>query len=146
MNLEKSRKRQFSVNLQTNHIQTLIGLQFSENVFHWSKYKPRDKFFSWTFDILLINSSRYLFFEVYFSPHHRNIVSGYRPDSKRNQSSNKNKHFHLFLSWNKKKNIFTCFFNIKLKFLVNKFYFSSVSSYDFMKTFSETAVHRCSSK
>ena len=57
--------------------QTLIGLWFSENVFHWSKFKPRshDIFFSWTFDLLLMNSSRYLFFGVYFPPHHRNIVS-----------------------------------------------------------------------
>ena len=39
-----------------------------------------------------------------------------------------------------KTNIFTCFFNVKLKFLVNKFYFSSVSSYGFMNTFSEAAV------
>ena len=38
---------------------------FSENVFHWSKFKARshDLFFSWTFDLLLINS-RYLLFEV----------------------------------------------------------------------------------
>ena len=31
------------------------------------------------------------------------IVSGYRPDSKGNQSWSKNKYFHLFLSWNKNK-------------------------------------------
>ena len=41
--------------------QTLIGLYFSESFFHCSKFKARshDVFFSWTFDLLLINS-RYL--------------------------------------------------------------------------------------
>ena len=40
-----------------------------ENVFHRSKFKAHshDIFFSWTFDLLLINS-RCLVFEVYFSP------------------------------------------------------------------------------
>ena len=33
--------------------------------------------FSWTFDLLLINS-RYLVFGVYFSPHQRNTVYEYK--------------------------------------------------------------------
>ena len=33
--------------------------------------------FSWTFDLLLINS-RYLVFGVYFSPHQRNAVCEYK--------------------------------------------------------------------
>ena len=39
---------------------------FSENVFHWSKFKAcsHDLFFSWTFDLLLIDS-RYLVIGVY---------------------------------------------------------------------------------
>ena len=62
MNLEKSREQQlFWVNLYPNCNKNFIGLQFSENVFHWSKFKlpSHGIFFSWTFDLLLINSSRY---------------------------------------------------------------------------------------
>ena len=57
--------------------------------------------------------------------------------SKGNQSWNKNKHFHLFLLWNK-KNIFTCSLRIKLIIL----YEQSLFFLSFMNTFSEAAVHR----
>ena len=85
--------------------------KFSENVFHWSEFEAisHDIFFSWTFDLLLINPSRYLLFGVYFSPHHRNIVSEYKR-MKWNQSWNKSKHFQLFLSWNKNKHLHLFFF------------------------------------
>ena len=49
--------------------------------------------------------------------HHITEIFYLNTNSKGNQSWNENKHFHLFLSWIK-TNIFTCFFNIKLKFLL----------------------------
>ena len=86
---------------------------------HWliafGKFKAHshDIFFSWTFDLLLINS-RYLVIGVYFSPHRRNIVCEYKLHDKP---------IIKYLSW-------TCFWhwcwknlfllNVKLKLLVNK--------------------------
>ena len=78
------------------------------------------------FDLLLINWSRYLSLEVYFSPRHRNIAS-VNTNSKGNHSWNKNKHFDLFFSWNKNEH-----FHL-LKFLMNNFYFFSVSWTHFQK-------------
>ena len=49
---------------------------------------------------------------VFFSPHHRNIVS--EDNSKENQSWNKNKHFNLFLSWNENKH-FHLFLSYEVK-------------------------------
>ena len=41
-----------------------------------SKFKAcsHDKFYSRTFDLFMISSSRYLVFGVYLSPHQRNIL------------------------------------------------------------------------
>ena len=98
------------------------------NSFHWSKRafhaRSRDMFFSWTFDLLLINSSRYLLFTAYFSPHQRNIACEYKLHVNTNsccpvnrewswkktlvekKSWNKIKHFHLFLILMFKKSVF----------------------------------------
>ena len=83
MNLEKS--------------QTLIGLQFLENVFHWSKFKARSHeiFFTWTFDLLLINSTKFYCLEFIF--HNIKEILNLNTNSKGNKSWNKNKNFHLFL-------------------------------------------------
>ena len=64
MKSEKICKRQlFSINLYTSYNKNLIGLQFSQNILHLSKLKARshDIAFSRTFDLLLINSSKYLY-------------------------------------------------------------------------------------
>ena len=94
----------------TSHNQTLTGLEFSENVFDWSKFKPRshDIFFSWTFELLWLTQVHIYCLEFIF--HHITEILHLNTNSKENQSWNKNQHFHLFLSWN--KNIFTCFVNI----------------------------------
>ena len=69
---------------QTSHDQTLIGLHFSKNAFHWSKFeaRPYDIFFSWTFDLFLINSSNYFLFVIYFSLNQRNTVYKYKLQKK----------------------------------------------------------------
>ena len=85
-------------------------------------------FFSWTFDLPLIESSRYLLLGVYFS--HITEILYVNTNSRGNQSWNNNKHFHLLLSWNK-TNIFTCFFTVKLKFLMNNFNFSQFHKHIF---------------
>ena len=46
-------------------------------------------FFSWTFDLLLINS-KHLVFVVYFSPHQRNVSLYVNTNFMGNQSSNTN--------------------------------------------------------
>ena len=50
-------------------------------------------FFSWSFDLLLINSSIYLLFGVYFSPHQKILYVN--TNFQRSQSWN-NKHIHFF--------------------------------------------------
>ena len=77
------------------------------------KTRSHNMFFSWTFDLLLINS-RYLVIGAYFSPPQRNIVCEHKLHGKP---------IMKYLSW-------TCFwywcwrnlfFNVKLKLLMNKF-------------------------
>ena len=87
-----------------------------ENVFHLSQFKQRshDIFFSWTFDLPLINSSRYLLFGFYFSPHHRSIISDWIQAPKKTNHEIKTRIFTCFFH-EIKTNIFTCFLNIKLK-------------------------------
>ena len=108
-------------------------------MFFLGKLRSHDIFFSWTFDLLLINS-RYLVFVVYFSPHQRNIVCEYKLHGKP---------IMKYQSW-------TClwywcwknlFFNVKLKLLMNKFWFFSVSWAHFQKQpFVEVLQNRCSWK
>ena len=100
----------------------------SRKFFHWLKFKARsyDIFFSKTFDLLLIDSSRYLLFGVYFSLvpsslRQINIVCKYK-----NRSWNKNKGIYIFMSL---KNPIC--FNVELKFLINNIWFFSVSSTHF---------------
>ena len=66
-----------------------------ENAFHWSKFKAHshELFFSWSFDLLLINSSIYLLFGVYLSPHQKILYVN--TNFQRSQPWNK-KHFHFF--------------------------------------------------
>ena len=122
VNSEKSRERQLlSVNLWICHNQTLIGLYLLENVLHWSKFKARSHyiFFSWTFDLLLINSNKYLLLEVYFSLHQRNTVYKYKLQRKLIiKEIQIDLHFHLHLIFILKNPIF---FHVELKFLVNNF-------------------------
>ena len=89
--------------------QTLIGLYFLENVFHRSKFKAcsHDGFFSWTFDLLLINS-RYLIIQ-FISHHTKEIPMG-------NQSWNKNHEFVSDIDVQK-----TCFFFSKIIFNFSQF-------------------------
>ena len=102
-----------------------------KNIFQWSKFKPRshDIFFSGTFDLILINSSRYLLSGVYYSPHHRNIVSKYKLQRK---PIIKKQAFSL-VSFMKKTNI------LKVKKLKIP-YEQSLIFTSFMNTFSEAAV------
>ena len=65
-------------------------------------------FFSWTFDLLLINFSKNLLFGVYFSPHQRNILCDYKLQMKPIMKQ----HFSQ-IYWCKK----TQFSNVKLKSL-----------------------------
>ena len=90
MNSVESRKQQlFSVNLKTSHNQTFIGLRFSGNIFHWSKFKARshDILFSWTFYVLLINSCKHLYIKeiLYINKNPRGT-----------QSWNRYKYVHIF--------------------------------------------------
>ena len=93
--------------MYTSHNQTLIGLKFSKNLFHWSKFKPSSHpiFFSWTFDLLLISSSRYLLF-------------GYLSQK-----------YYIWIQTQKgtnhkiKTNIFLCFFDIKLTIPYEQLFF-----------------------
>ena len=50
------------------HKQTLTGLYFPKNVFYWSKFKSSfcEIFFWWSFDFLLITSSRCFLFQACF--------------------------------------------------------------------------------
>ena len=78
-------------------MQNLIGLQVLENVFLWSKFKAHscDIFFSWTFDLLFINSSIDIYCLEFIS--HRNKEILYvNTNAKGNQSWNKNKDIHIF--------------------------------------------------
>ena len=77
-----------------------------------------DIFFSWTFDLLLINST-YLVFVVYFSPHQRNIFLYVNTNVMGNQSWNTNHELLSDIDVEKK-----LFFIVKLK--LNSFWFSSV--------------------
>ena len=106
MNLVKSREPQlFPVILQTSHDQTLICLQFSENVCHTSKFKahPRDIFFLWIFFLLWINPSRYLIEKLVYV-----INTWWR--------ENMDKLFHLFRYWR-----ILCFFNVDWKIPYQQF-------------------------
>ena len=74
-------------------------LIFLENFFHWSKFKAHSHnvFFSWTFDLLLINC-RYLIIAVY-SHHTKEIFKG-------NQSWNTN--HELVSETDAQKTCFSC--------------------------------------
>ena len=91
-----------------------------ENVFNWSNVKARshDLFFSWTFDLLLINSSRYLVFRVYFSPCQRNIVCEWIQTSRETNHEIKANIFTCFWYWCWKNR----FLNVKLNLFMNNFY------------------------
>ena len=114
---------------------------FWKNFFHWSQFKQRSHgiFFSWTFDLPLINSSRYLLFGFYFSPHHRSIITDWIQAPKKNNHETKTRIFTCFFH-EIKTNIFTDFFNIKLKTPYEQF----LPFFSF--PFPEEAVCRCSSK
>ena len=63
INLAKSLERLlFSVILETSHNQILAASLFLENIYHWLKFKARspDIFFSWTFDLHLINLCNFI--------------------------------------------------------------------------------------
>ena len=87
---EKSQATTILGKFVKSHNQTLIGLQFSGNAFHWSKFKPLSHDISYSFlelliffrDFVLINSSTYLLLGVYFSLHHWNIISEYKLQQK----------------------------------------------------------------
>ena len=86
MNSKKSRKQKlFLMTLQTSHNKSHIGLWFTDNVSHWLKFKARSHFifFSWTFDLLLINSIRCLLFGFYFSLHQRSWKNSHKIKTKR---------------------------------------------------------------
>ena len=92
--------------------------KFVNKLFSSAKIKSRshDIFFSWTLDLLLIKSSKYLVFGVYFSPHQRNIICEYelhgKPIMKWRLS------FALVSDTDVEK---TGFFNEKLKLLMDNF-------------------------
>ena len=91
-------------------------------------------FFSWTFYHLLINSI-YLVFEVYLSPHPRNIVWEHKLMG--NQLWSKTNIFTCFWYW--------CWKNLFFKWKIKtpyKLWFV----FSFINTFSEAAVCRYSSK
>ena len=112
-----------------------MAYSLGEN-FKWSKFKAHshDIFFSWTLDLLLINSSsRYLQFGVYFSPHQINIVCEYKLQRKQT--------FSLVSDIDVEK---SCSFNAKLKWLMNNFWFFSVSWRRFWKQmFADVIQNRC---
>ena len=76
-----------------------------------------------------------------FISHHITEILYLNTNSKGKQSWNKKSIFSCFFH-EIKTNIFTCFFNIKLKIP----YEPSLSFLSFMNTISEAAVRRCSSK
>ena len=96
-----------------------------ENVFHWSKFKAcsHDIFFSWTFDLLLFSSNKYLLFGVYFSLHQWNIVHKYKRQPVIKRDTNRYT-FSLSSDTNVEKSYF---FHVELKFLISNFLFFSVS-------------------
>ena len=87
--------------------------------------QSHDIFFSWTFDLFFINP-RYLVFGVYFSPYQRNIVCEYKLHGK---PIMKYQSWTCFWYWCSRNQ----FFNVKLKLLMNKFLFFSVSWTHFQK-------------
>ena len=87
-------------------------------------------FFSWTFDLLLI-SSRYLVFGVYYLPHQRNIiVCNYKLYGK---SIVKHQSWTCFWYWCWKN----LFFNVKLKLLMINFNFSQFHEHIFKSSRSQ---------
>ena len=98
-----------------------------------SKFKARshDIFFSWTFDLLLINT-RYLVFRVYFLPHQRNIiVCKYKLNGK---PIMKYQSWTCFWYWCWKN----LFFNVKLKLVMINFNFSQFHEHIFESSRSQT--------
>ena len=86
--------------------------------FSFAKFKAHshDIFFSRTFDLLLINSSKYLLFGVYFSLHQKNTVCKYKLQRRPIIKLKTDMHFHLSLILMLKNPVLKpCFLSCRVK-------------------------------